>query len=100
MPTGGTGSLLLLALPLILLVFLMWSQRRRMREQERIQAGLQVGQEVMTSSGMYGRLVGLEDAVATIEVAPGVQVRFDRRAVTAPPAGRPSPEAPASGEDQ
>ena len=35
MPTGGTGSLLLLALPLILLVFLMWSQRRRMREQER-----------------------------------------------------------------
>ena len=100
MTSGGTGSLLLLALPLILLVFLMWSQRRRNQEQQRIQASLEVGQEVMTSSGMYGRLVDLQDGIAVVEIAPGVHVRIDKRAVTLPPAGRPSPEAPASGEDQ
>ena len=99
MTNGGTGSLLLLALPLLLLIFLMWSQRRRSRELERVQAGLQVGQDVMTSSGMYGALVALDDTIATLEIAPGVQVRFDRRAITLPPAGQAPSQAP-SGEDR
>lgn len=84
MQSGGLGNLFLLALPLLLLGFLMWSQRRRTREMAAVQASLTVGDEVMTASGMYGRLVALDEGVATLEVAPGVQVRFDRRAVTRP----------------
>ena len=84
MQSGGLGNLFLLALPLLLLGFLMWSQRRRTRELAAVQASLTVGEEVMTASGMYGRLVALDEDVATLEVAPGVQVRFDRRAVTRP----------------
>lgn len=106
--SGGYSSLLLLALPLVLLGFLMWNQRRRTRELETIQKSLTVGEEVMTSSGMLGRLTALDDEIATIEVAPGVQVRFDRRAVTRPPArpsvGGAAPEGtsaggPAAGEE-
>jgi preprotein translocase subunit YajC len=96
MQSGGLGNLFLLALPLLLLGFLMWSQRRRTREMAAVQASLTVGDEVMTASGMYGRLVALDEDVATLEVAPGVQVRFDRRAVTRPataaPVAQPRPD--------
>lgn len=97
---AGFGNLILLALPLLLLGFLMFTQRRRSREVAAMQASLAVGEEVMTSAGLYGRLVGLDDEIATLEIAPGVTVRFDRRAVTRPPqrpgAGGDASDAPES----
>ena len=92
MQSGGFGNLFLLALPLLLLGFLMWSQRRRTRDLAAVQASLAVGDDVMTASGMYGRIVALDDSLATLEVAPGVQIRFDRRAITRPAAPAVQPE--------
>ena len=88
---AGYGNLILLALPLLLLGFLALSQRRRTKEMAAIQASLVVGDEVMTSSGLYGRLVSLDDDIAALEIAPGVEVRFDRRALVRAP--QPRPEA-------
>ena len=67
---AGTGNLLLLLLPLLLLGFLMWTQRKRSRDMQAVNASLTVGDEVMTSSGLYGRIVALDDSIATLEVAP------------------------------
>ncbi len=78
---AGFGNLLLLALPLLLLGFLFLSQRRRAKDVAALQGALSVGDEVMTSSGIHARIAALEGEVATLEVAPGVLVRFDRRAV-------------------
>lgn len=80
---GGAafGNLLILVLPLLLLLFLMRSQRRRNRAIATLQQSLQVGDEVVTTSGMIGRIRSLADDEASIEVATGVVVRFDRRAV-------------------
>ena len=78
---AGFGNLLVLALPLLLLAFLMFSQRKRGREVQQLQAGLVVGDEVVLTSGLYGRIVRLDERVAVLEVAPGVEVRVDRRAV-------------------
>lgn len=93
---AGLGNLLLLALPLLLLGFLVLSQRRRSREMRAVQASLAVGEEVMTSSGMYGVIASLDDEIATLEVADGVKVRFDRRAVMRPGAGAPGAASTAS----
>ena len=57
---AGTGNLLLLLLPLLLLGFLMWTQRKRSRDMQAVNASLTVGDEVMTSSGLYGRIVALD----------------------------------------
>ena len=75
------GQLLILALPLLLIVFMMVSQRRRQREVGTFQSGLDVGQEVVTTSGLFGTITQVEDAAVHLEVAPGVVVRFDRRAI-------------------
>ena len=85
----GIGNLLILVLPLLLLFFLMTTQRRRMRAVTQLQDSLQVGQEVVTTSGMYGRIVAFEDPVAVLEIAPGVHVRFARRAIGARAPGAP-----------
>ena len=74
-------SLLLLAVPLLLLVWLVVTRRTQTRAFQSFQADLSVGQEVLTTSGLLGSIVALDDAVAHLEVAPGVVVRFDRRAI-------------------
>lgn len=78
---AGLGNLLVLALPLLLLAFLMFTQRKRGREVQAFQSRLAVGDPIVLTSGLYGTVVALDDVVATLEVAPGVQVRVDRRAV-------------------
>jgi preprotein translocase subunit YajC len=95
MQSGGLSSLLIFLLPVALIVFMIFSQRRRQRETQSLQAGLAVGDEVVTTSGLFGRITALEDAVVTLEVSPGVQVRFDRRAIGM----KAQPATPASGTD-
>ncbi len=99
MPQGaGLGNLLIFALPVLLIVFMFMTQRRRQREVKAVQSSLSVGDEVTTTSGLLGRIVALDERIATLEVSPGVQVRFDRRALAGPaptaapqdaPRGRP-----------
>lgn len=94
---SGGGSLLLLLLPLLLLGYLFWSQRRRQRKVTQVQASLQVGHEVMTSAGLYGKITELDPQTVHLEISPGVVVRFDRRAIIAPQ-GPTEPVQPAEGE--
>ena len=83
MSNGGSSasSLLIFLLPVALIVFMVFSQRRRQRQTQDLQAGLSVGDEVCTTSGLFGRITALDDAVVTLEVSPGVTIRFDRRAI-------------------
>jgi preprotein translocase subunit YajC len=74
------GSLILLV-PLVLIAWLFWTQRRRQQQLRTAQDQLQVGEEVSTTSGLLGTLVALDDDEGRIEVSPGVQVRFVRRAI-------------------
>ena len=46
-----------------------------------LQSTLAVGDEVTTTSGLYGTIKTLDDNTATLEISPGVTVRFDRRAI-------------------
>jgi len=78
---AGVGNLLVLALPLALLAFLVLSQRKRGRQTQDFQAALTVGDRVVLTSGLYGTILTLDEVTATLEIAPGVQVRVDRRAI-------------------
>lgn len=78
---AGLGNLLVLALPLLLLGFLVFSQRKRGRQVQDFQAALSVGDKVVLTSGLYGTIITLDPVAADLEIAPGVQVRVDRRAI-------------------
>jgi preprotein translocase subunit YajC len=75
------SDLLIFALPVILLLFLFQSQRRRQRTFTSLQDRLAPGQEVITTSGLYGRIITLDERVVVLETGPGQTVRWDRRAI-------------------
>lgn len=81
MSEGGLGAFLLPAMLIALLAFMFWSQRRRAKATADLQSSIQVGDDVCTTSGLFGRVTALDEIAATLEVAPGVSVRFDRRAL-------------------
>jgi preprotein translocase subunit YajC len=104
--SSGSAGLLIYALPLLLIGFMFYSSRRRVKESQRVQSALTIGDEIMTTSGMFGRITALEEQIATLEVSPGVNIRVNRRAIAGPaPDAAPSPDAgtpkaPASSEPE
>jgi preprotein translocase subunit YajC len=81
---GGSGLLSFLPLLLILVAFyflLIRPNNRRRREQMELQSRIAPGDEVRTTSGLYGVVVATDDESVTIEAAPGVELRFIRGAI-------------------
>jgi preprotein translocase subunit YajC len=78
---SGLGYLLVLLLPFALLIFIVFSQRRRAQQVQALQASLAVGDEVVTTSGLYGTIVALDDTVVTLDAGAGSTLRYDRRAI-------------------
>lgn len=68
---------------LILYFMMIRPQRKRQKEIENFRNGLQVGQEVITSGGIYGKVKSIEGNIVYIEVAHGVVMRFDKSAIYA-----------------
>lgn len=78
----GIASLLPLILIFVLFYFLVIRRSQRQQQQIRdIQRSVTVGQEVMTTAGLYATVSAVEDDVVVLEIAPGVHVRYARQAV-------------------
>jgi preprotein translocase subunit YajC len=78
---GDVILVAVVALPLIGFWLLIRGQQRRTQQVTLLAASLRVGQDVVTTSGLYGTIAALDDGEATLLVAPGVELRFDRRAI-------------------
>jgi preprotein translocase subunit YajC len=82
--SGGSPlpSLILLALiPAALYFFMIRPQRRRVRDQQALQRSIGVGDEVITTSGIYGFITGEEGDKFWLEIDDDVQIRIARAAV-------------------
>jgi preprotein translocase subunit YajC len=86
--SGSGGSLLGLSLPLLMIVgfyfLLIRPQRAKQRAQQALLSALEVGDEVMTTGGIFGTLVEIdeEEGVVTVEIAPGTRVRMLRQGIS------------------
>lgn len=81
---GGGSALSLLFLPLMFVgayFLLIRPQRRRMKEQTSLQSALQEGDEVITTSGMYGFITGFDGDIVWLEIDDNIQIRVARAAV-------------------
>jgi preprotein translocase subunit YajC len=73
-------------LPLVLLAVLGYfllirPTRRRAHEVQAVQSALAVDAEVMLSSGIFGRVTGIEGERVHVEVSPGVALTVHRAAI-------------------
>lgn len=82
-PTGGMlGTILPLLLIFVVFYFLLIRpQAKRAKEHKAMVAALGVGDEVVTSGGILGRVVETGEQFLTVEIASGVQVKVQRHTV-------------------
>ncbi len=74
--------LFLMIAAVVVLFVLPARQRKRMAEQAAsMQASLEIGTPVMTTSGLHGTVAALGDTTVDLEIAPGVVVTLVRQAI-------------------
>lgn len=74
----------LVPLLLIFVVFyflLIRPQQQRAKQHSQMLANLKRNDDVVTSGGLYGKIVALADKVVTLEIAPKVQVKVERQQI-------------------
>ena len=84
--SSSGGSALGLILPFAIMGVAMYfllirPQKRRQREQLALQQAIEVGDEIMTTSGVYGFVTSFEGDIAWIEIDDDVQIRIARQAI-------------------
>ncbi len=82
-PGGNQGSSMLSFLPIILIFVVFYfllirPQQKRAKEHRALLSNLKVGDQVLTSGGIYGRITGLRDDVITLEISDKVRVKVNR----------------------
>ena len=73
--------IIILALFGLLYFVMIRPQRNRQRQAQQMQSQVMPGQRVRTTAGMYATVVSIEGDDVVLEVAPGVNVRYMRRAI-------------------
>jgi preprotein translocase subunit YajC len=82
--SGGSSftPLLLIVLLFGVMYFLMIRpQQKRRREAQQMQSSLGAGDQIVTIGGLHATVVSVDDDVVTVEIAPGVDVKFARPAI-------------------
>jgi len=97
-PEGeGGGGLLSTLMPLILIFVIFYfllirPQQKKAKEHQKFVDNLEHGMDVVTNSGMLGKITGITKDFVTLEVAPKVRVKFLKNSI----AGK----APQPGEEK
>lgn len=82
--TGGAGpGPLMTLIPFVLIFVIMYfmvvrPQQKKAKDHQNMLGKLKKNDEVMTSGGIYGKVIDLKEMVVTLEVAPNVRIRVHR----------------------
>ena len=74
--------------PIVILVlffyFLLYRpQKQAQKKRDAMLAALKIGDEIITLGGMHGKITALDDKSVTLRVADGVNIVFERSAISA-----------------
>ena len=80
-PAGPSQLISFFPLILVFVIFyflLIRPQQKKVKDHREMVEKLKKNDEVVTSGGIYGKVIALTDTVATLEVAPNVRIRVQR----------------------
>ena len=87
--TGNTSSwssiLMMVAIFAIFYFLLIRPQQKRQKEIRKFRAELKVGDKVVTSGGIFGKIREIKDDSFIIEIAENVRVKIDKNSVFGSP---------------
>jgi preprotein translocase subunit YajC len=79
---SGISPFLILAIFGFIIYFLMWRpQSKRAKQVREMLAAIKVGDEVLTIGGIYGKVVHMDDASMTLEIAANTKIMVQKSAV-------------------
>ena len=73
--------IMLLLIIMIFYLFMIRPQVKRQKELRDFRAALQKGDKVVTTGGIYGKIVEVQENAVLIEIADGVRIKIDKFAV-------------------
>ncbi len=83
-PGGGFASLIPLILMFVIFYFLLIRpQQKKAKEHREMISSLKKGDRIMTSGGLHGRIVALDEGSVSLEIADKVRVKVNRGYVAA-----------------
>lgn len=83
---GGGQSMVstLVFFALIFVVFyfmILRPQQKRAKERQKMLDSIKKGDKVVTSGGMHGKVVNVDDATVLLDVGDNIKLKFDRSAI-------------------
>ena len=82
-PNAIVSFLPLLLIGVVFYFLLIRPQNQRRRAQMEMQSSIEVGDDIVSTAGIYGTITEIDDdyGIVTIEVAPNTEIRIARAAV-------------------
>ncbi len=80
---GGLMSFLVMFVPLLLIMYFMMirPQQKKMKQHKEMTAGLEKGDEVMTTGGIIGRISKVKDDFVVLNISEGVDLKFQKASI-------------------
>ncbi len=75
--------LMMIALIVIFYFFMIRPQQKKQKEIKKMREAMKVGDRVITSGGIYGKIKDVNDTTFTIEIAENVRIKVDKASVFA-----------------
>jgi len=80
---GGMGQIIILVVFVGVFYFLLIRpQQKRMKDQQAMLARLASGDEVVTTGGILGRIIEVNDTFVTLEIADSVRIKVQKTQIT------------------
>jgi preprotein translocase subunit YajC len=82
-PAVSTLLMLLQFVPIFLIVYflIIRPQRQRQKQLEKMVRALKKGDRVLTSGGIFGTVVGVDDSKAVLRIAEDIKVEFSKGSI-------------------
>jgi preprotein translocase subunit YajC len=85
-PTGGGGSLTTMLLPMLVIIvifyfFMIRPQVKRQKELRAFRESLARGDKVVTTGGIYGKIIEIKENTVIMEVDSNVTIKVDKAAI-------------------
>ena len=82
---GGDYSFIIMMIVIfaIMYFFMIRPQNKKQKEIQNFRNSLQVGQDVISAGGIYGKVKAIEGNVIVLEIASGVKIRIDKNSIYA-----------------
>lgn len=89
-PQGGDagGGMISTVVMFALIIFIFYfmiirPQSKRQKERQKMLEAMKKGDKIVTSGGLHGKIIGMEDKTVLVEIADNVKVKVEKSAVSA-----------------